>query len=332
MDRYCPIGCMPLGEAHEHLNRKHSKHEDDKLTMVEQRQVSYVLWNESSENAMIVNPEEAEVLLPMLREAKETQTHLLTYATPVTRKMMHFNNLRYYAIPAMRDDWKPPSWLSLELGIFAGRLYFEFDEYDGLRKLLGIHDRAITENKAMPTSTVDIATNDGPMDTGADGAATNAEKHEPASFTAKPLTFLQEWLAIRRNGQDYGHTPMGFVCSGKPLVATHPFFGQARTENAPKLDPATPTFAFRANADPETTQRADSEDYGSDPFDDDDGEDGGFDDDDDESAFDGWRGDGGQDEQSEESVEESAGEPAEEQSGEWSDEERVDYDSGESVL
>src|SRR3954471_2268109 len=44
------------------------------------------------------------------------------------------------------------------------------------------------------------------------------------SFTTKPLTFLQEWLAVRRKGQDFVHTPMGQVCQGKPLLENHPFF------------------------------------------------------------------------------------------------------------
>jgi len=44
------------------------------------------------------------------------------------------------------------------------------------------------------------------------------------SFTAKPLTFLQEWLAVRRKGQDFVNTPMGYVCQGRALKASHPFF------------------------------------------------------------------------------------------------------------
>ena len=31
---------------------------------------------------------------------------------------------------------------------------------------------------------------------------------------------------MRRKGQDFVHTPMGHVCQGKPLAASHPFFSR----------------------------------------------------------------------------------------------------------
>jgi hypothetical protein len=52
------------------------------------------------------------------------------------------------------------------------------------------------------------------------------------SFTTKPLTFLQEWLALRRKGQDFTHTPMGYVCQGRSLIENHHFFRRAMKRNA----------------------------------------------------------------------------------------------------
>lgn len=37
--------------------------------------------------------------------------------------MLHFNGLSYYVLPRLPDGYKAPDWLSIELGIFAGRLY-----------------------------------------------------------------------------------------------------------------------------------------------------------------------------------------------------------------
>jgi hypothetical protein len=48
---------------------------------------------------LIVNPEEAETILPLLHDVQNPVTHLLTYAAPVTRKMLQFNDLKYYAVP-----------------------------------------------------------------------------------------------------------------------------------------------------------------------------------------------------------------------------------------
>src|SRR5436853_6400315 len=89
---------------------------------------------------MIVIPEEAELLISVLRECNQCCTYLLTYTVSVTRKMLHFNDLIYYAIPPLPDGWKALTWLIIKLGILSGRLYFEFEEYAALRKYLGFSD------------------------------------------------------------------------------------------------------------------------------------------------------------------------------------------------
>ena len=40
-------------------------------------------------------------------------------------------------------------------------------------------------------------------------------KKEP--FSPAPLVFMQEWLAIRRKGQEFFRTMMGEVCRGRML-------------------------------------------------------------------------------------------------------------------
>lgn len=143
------------------------------------RPIQWILWSEKTEIAMIIIPEEAEKLLQIVRSTPSSPTHMLTYAAPITRKMIHFNNLNYYSTPALTATWKAPGWLSAELGIFAGRTYFAYTEYAELCKVLGNSDA----------------------------------KGESDKFTKKPLSFLQEWIAVRRKEQDFTHTPMGHVCN-----------------------------------------------------------------------------------------------------------------------
>lgn len=57
----------------------------------------------------------------------------------------------------------------------------------------------------------------------------------PNGLTARPLSFVQEWLAARRRGQDFTSTPMGFIAQGKTLQDDHPFFRQVVIENQEKL-------------------------------------------------------------------------------------------------
>jgi hypothetical protein len=150
--------------------------------------------------------------------------------------MLHFNDLRYYSVPTLPKNWTAPSWLKIELGIFAGRLYFEYEEYPDLCTFLGVRE---ADGKLAEADVDDMVSSDeqsaeqSVMEKLNDEVIDEAEKLEKLpqlqSFTKKPLTFLHEWLAVRRKGQDFAHTPMGYVCQGKPLTANHPFFAKVET-------------------------------------------------------------------------------------------------------
>ncbi|KAL8419176.1 hypothetical protein RB594_002398 [Gaeumannomyces avenae] len=190
------------------------------------RPVNWILWSQSTETAIVIIPEEAELLLPIVRST-DSPTWILTYAAPVTRKMLHFNRLDYYAIPDLPEKWKAPPWLTVELGIFAGRLYFEWDEYHVLCQLVGLDPSSNSQEDWE---------DDGDGDEDEDGRATIVQtdgvtsdthqegKSKSAVIATKPLVFLQDWLALRRRGQDFVHTPMGHVTQSKPLHAEHSFF------------------------------------------------------------------------------------------------------------
>jgi len=204
-----------------------------------QRHVSWILWSTITHTALVIIPEEAEVCIPMLRDGIEPPTHLLAYSAPVTRKMLHFSNLSYYAVPALPLEWKPPAWLTTELGIFAGLLYFDFAEYSHLQMYLGLKETGTKpldgkDDTLISTEFHEQAIED--QETTVDQQKTTSAR-EVQSFTAKPLTFLQEWLAVRRKGQDFTHTPMGYVCQGKPLTESHPFFAAAERESGSKKQP-----------------------------------------------------------------------------------------------
>lgn len=131
--------------------------------------------------------------------------------------MLHFNDLTYYTIPALPAGWKAPTWLKIELGMFAGRLYFDFEEYKELCTCLGLHTSDEYALKSRTASTLDLG--------------------------VKSLALLQDWLAVRRHSQDFAHTPMGYICQAKPLTADHPFFKRVGdnaevitlSNNGPKL-------------------------------------------------------------------------------------------------
>ena len=131
--------------------------------------------------------------------------HLITYAAPVTKNMLHFNGLSYYVLPRLPGGYTAPDWLSIELGIFAGRLYINFPERAPLTKYLQLADKTSTESPQSSIEHVGIS-------------------------TKNPVDFLVEWLTVCRKGQDIMHTPMGYICQGRPLHESHSFFAARSTD------------------------------------------------------------------------------------------------------
>jgi len=107
--------------------------------------------------------------------------------------MLHFSALTYYALPALPGGHVIPHWLTIELGVFAGRLYLGFEECAPLMGYI--------------------------------------ENHRSDAFATKAISFLLEWLALRRKGQDIMHTPIGYVCQGRPLDSGHAFFVTHRADD-----------------------------------------------------------------------------------------------------
>ncbi|OWY47029.1 uncharacterized protein AALT_g10973 [Alternaria alternata] len=154
------------------------------------RPVEWILYNPVTSDALIVIAEEAEPMIPQLRtQAFPPKVHLLTYSAPVTKKMLPFSGLRYYCAPALpREHTIPPS-LVVELGLFAGRLYMGYEECVSLVKYID-----------------------------------DVSASRRSNATTEKTRFILEWTSLRRKGQDVMHTPLGYVCQGRPLGIEHAFF------------------------------------------------------------------------------------------------------------
>ncbi|KXX73436.1 hypothetical protein MMYC01_210194 [Madurella mycetomatis] len=167
------------------------------------RPVEWILWNPAQQTALVVVPEEVELLIPMIRNrassGQKSGVHLVTYIAPLTREMLHFNDLSFYVLPSLPTGHRVPEWLSLELGIFAGKMYTDFAECTALKRYL--------------------------------------ERPGETAFSTNPAGFVLEWLALRRKGQDVTHTPVGYVCLGRPLREDHRFFVSRHADWGGNVDP-----------------------------------------------------------------------------------------------
>lgn len=156
-----------------------------------------------STTALVIIPEEAQIVIPLLKQTQEPLVHLLVYAAPVAKRMLSFDSLNYYSIPPL-ENWTAPEWLRNELGLLSGRLYFEFDDYAVLQRMILALDLR-------------------------DGGLRSRIDQSSQSM----LGFLRDWLTIRRFGQDHSQTPMGYLCDGNTLSAEHPFFRARKVESTP---------------------------------------------------------------------------------------------------
>ncbi|KAL8860832.1 MAG: hypothetical protein Q9178_002862 [Gyalolechia marmorata] len=167
------------------------------------RPVHWVLWSPSTSTGLIVSDYEANSLIPLIGETPQPVTYLLTYAAPITKSMVIFDDLDFFSLPPLPSNWRAPAWLVRDLGIFAGRTYFHYDnQYPAVCEALGL-PQPVSEtadlDREMPFSTTDD----------------QDKSVEP--FSPSPLLFMQDWLAVRRKGQDFSQTMMGEICQGRRL-------------------------------------------------------------------------------------------------------------------
>lgn len=176
------------------------------------RPVHWILWSTITDTALIVSDFEADAVLPLIRDQRPAATYLMTYAAPVTRAMLPFDTLRLYTVPSLPTNWRAPTWLVRDLGIFAGRLYFDFDDQShAVYQALGLPPPASkTEDPSAAMMTESDLWHELPF---GDGQQVTTQ----APFSTNPLLFMQEWLAIRRKGQDFSQSMVGELIRGRRL-------------------------------------------------------------------------------------------------------------------
>jgi len=223
------------------------------------RQVEWILWSPSTQTAVIIIPEEADKLLHLLKSAEQPMTHLIPYSSPVTKSMVKFGTLTYYAFPALPSGHQFPAWLPIEVGILAGRLYLGYSEYAPLLEYLQVEETATDDPLAVLSDRTNVTKTEVTQgDKVANGDDTTSVT-ENTLFTSNPLGFLLEWLSLRRRGQDITHTPMGYVCQRQKLTAEHPFF-KAWEATVPQGDGTMAGLQRRRSTEESESESEDEED------------------------------------------------------------------------
>jgi hypothetical protein len=172
------------------------------------RPVNWVLSSTQHHSLYIISPFEANELLPQIKQSKAIYLH--TFAPRVNKAMVSFSDLQFYTPNARSNDVAFNLANARPLGLFAGSLYLDSKaEYEALRGNLGVIPRH-RHSESVPVQS------DGFVE-----PATRKKIGWPGAchFTTSPLPFLKEVIALRRNGQGFGHTHMGHLLGGRELRA-----------------------------------------------------------------------------------------------------------------
>ena len=174
------------------------------------RPVQWILSGKKDEHDVLVilSPFEADQLMPHIRLSEHVHLHLYTPRT--TERMKASDDLKWYTIPALPDDWSPPWALIDQLNVFAGQLYLrDYTSYVRLCRFLGVH----TEDLPLGDDARQT-----PLHRNWFNFLDSLKPETEITFDDSPLPFVMMLLAIRRRGMGFSKTHMGSILRGQLLT------------------------------------------------------------------------------------------------------------------
>ena len=169
------------------------------------RPVQWVLSGKNNNNRVlvVVSPFEADRLMPDIRMSK--YVHLHVYVPRTSERMKPTDDLMFYSIPPVPENWTPPWDLIDQLNLFAGQLYLrDWDAYLRLSDFLNL-DKGAQEEKRGGGAWYNLFNL---------GSREEFEKAHPNSI----LPSVMLLLAIRRRGIPFEETHMGKILQGRALT------------------------------------------------------------------------------------------------------------------
>ena len=169
------------------------------------RPVRWVLSGKKGDERVlvVVSPYEADCLIPDIRTSK--YVHLHVYVPRTSERMKPTDDLMFYTIPPVPNNWTPPWVLIDQLNVFSGQLYLrDWDAYLRLADFLDLPKKA-REDEAGKATWYNLF---------GLGSWKEFEEAHPDSLLPSVMTLL----AIRRRGWPFAETHMGKVLQGQALT------------------------------------------------------------------------------------------------------------------
>ncbi|KAF2723719.1 hypothetical protein K431DRAFT_242657, partial [Polychaeton citri CBS 116435] len=185
-----------------------------KMTGCAQRSDSFQRWvqwvltstdqtNNSVKHMMIISPFEANELIDIVRDSKNTTLHVFTPRWSLEYGAL--DRLGFYSIPERSPALSIPDELWAQLVLFSGQLYLSsYKDYTTICEFLGLA----------------VETKDN-WDVAADGFVLRDDQDRvglESGLTSSPVPFLQTLMTrIRRDGEGISRTHMGDMLNGSVL-------------------------------------------------------------------------------------------------------------------
>ncbi|EKD21257.1 hypothetical protein MBM_00370 [Drepanopeziza brunnea f. sp. 'multigermtubi' MB_m1] len=159
---------------------------------------------------LIISPQEANALLPIIREKNLVTLHVYTPRLSLANNTLE--DLAFCAIPPLPADWVAPP-IGIQIGLFAGQLYLKNkEEYLALCWFLGLCYRT-------PDDLVRVAV-DGFVHH-EDRVNLDTKMARYCRFQRSPVPFLRLLFAMRRKGQGFVDSHLGRILNGELLRDEH---------------------------------------------------------------------------------------------------------------
>ncbi|KAG9102907.1 hypothetical protein FRC06_000826 [Ceratobasidium sp. 370] len=180
------------------------------------RPVNWILSGPGG-NLVVLSPYEANQLLPDIRNSSSVQLHV--FAPRVIQSRISFSDLRFYSTPSSIPSGSPPPelLLQLQLGLFAGQLYFgNYRQYRALCAFIGIFLVTGANRKA---DDIRVQTDGFVATSYRKRLAIHLPEYLNCEFSRSPISALKALMEHRRKGMGFSRTHMGQLLLARQLTS-----------------------------------------------------------------------------------------------------------------
>ncbi|KAG9079442.1 hypothetical protein FS749_008532 [Ceratobasidium sp. UAMH 11750] len=179
------------------------------------RPVNWILSGPDGD-LIVLSPYEVNQLLPDIRNSGSVRLHV--FAPRVIQSMLSFSDLRFYSTPSSASSYSPPpdTTLQLQLGLFAGQLYFDdHSQYRVLCAFLGVF---IGTDANREAEDIQVQSDGFVAAPSREMLANHLPEYLDCGFSSSPVGALKDLVGYRRKGMEFLRTHLGKLLHARQLT------------------------------------------------------------------------------------------------------------------